>query len=217
MTWSKGGVIEKLTVHKDKLSQNTTGNDKLFLNKNYPETSRQSYGKSLTPAAVLVPLVNREDGITVLLTKRTDHLSKHAGQISFPGGQMDKNDLNSEYTALRETEEEIGLKGELIEIVGHLNDYEVGTGFLVSPVIGFIEPPLLLTPHENEVAEVFEAPLYFVTHPDNFENHTREIKGVERNFIAVQWNERFIWGATAAILRDLSQRLWREVPQPSRE
>ena len=124
---------------------------------------------------------------------------------------MDQSDNSPEHTALRETEEEIGLTGKLVEVVGHLNDYVVGTGFLVSPIIGFIEPPFLLNPHEDEVAEVFEAPLYFITHPDNFENHTRKINGIERSFVAIQWNDRLIWGATAGILRDLSHRLWSDV------
>ena len=211
MTWSKGIVIEKLAAQRDgtRLQPNENGGQILTKKKFVPLERRSN--KSLIPAAVLVPLVNRKDEITVLLTKRTDHLNKHAGQISFPGGQMDQSDRSPEHTALRETEEEIGLTGQLIEVVGHLNDYVVGTGFLVSPIIGFIEPPFLLNPHENEVAEVFEAPLHFITHPDNFEHHTRKINGIDRSFVAIQWNERFIWGATAGILRDLSHRLWSDV------
>ena len=211
MTWSKGTVIEKLAAQRDKPRQHPNENSKQILTKKTFVPSKQRSDKSLIPAAVLVPLVNRKDEITVLLTKRTDHLNNHAGQISFPGGQVDQNDRSPEHTALRETEEEIGLTGQLIEVVGHLNDYVVGTGFLVSPFIGFIEPPFLLNPHENEVAEVFEAPLYFITHPDNFEYHTRKINGIERSFVAIQWNDRLIWGATAGILRDLSHRLWSDV------
>ena len=211
MTWSKGTVIEKLATQRrePRPHPNENGEQTLIKKKFVPSERRSN--KSLIPAAVLVPLVNRKDEITVLLTKRTDHLNNHAGQISFPGGQMDQNDRSPEHTALRETEEEIGLTGQLIEVVGHLNDYVVGTGFLVSPIIGFIEPPFLLNPHENEVAEVFEAPLYFITHPDNFEHHTRKINGIERSFVAIQWNDRLIWGATAGILRDLSHRLWSDV------
>lgn len=211
MTWSKETVIEKLATQRDEPRQHPNENREQILTKNKFGSLQERSNKSLIPAAVLVPLVNRKDEITVLLTKRTDHLNNHAGQISFPGGQMDQNDRNPEHTALRETEEEIGLTGQLFEVVGHLNDYVVGTGFLVSPIIGFIEPPFLLNPHKNEVAEVFEAPLYFITHPDNFEHHTRKINGIERSFVAIQWNDRLIWGATAGILRDLSHRLWSDV------
>ena len=211
MTWSQGTGIEKLATQRDQPRQHPNENHEQILTKNKFGPSQQRSNKSLIPAAVLVPLVNRKDEITVLLTKRTDHLNNHAGQISFPGGQMDQNDRSPEHTALRATEEEIGLTGQFIEVVGHLNDYVVGTGFLVSPIIGFIEPPFLLNPHENEVAEVFEAPLYFITHPDNFEHHTRKINGIERSFVAIQWNDRLIWGATAGILRDLSHRLWSDV------
>ena len=156
----------------------------------------------------MVPLVIRKDEITVLLTKRTNNLNNHAGQISFPGGRVDDDDRDPRHTALRETEEEIGLNEQHIEVVGNLNDYVVGTGFIVTPIIGFVEPPFQLNPHENEVAEVFEASLYFLTHPNNFEKRTRIIRGIERTYFAIQWNDRIVWGATAGILRDLSQRLW---------
>ena len=211
MTWSKESVLKKLTAHNDHPRQHPNENHKQIITKKKLVSSQRRSNKSLIPAAVLVPLVNRKDEITVLLTKRADHLNNHAGQISFPGGQMDQNDRSPEHTALRETEEEIGLTGQLVEVVSHLDDYVVGTGFLVSPVIGFIEPPFLLNPDENEVAEVFEAPLYFITHPDNFEHHTRKINRIERSFVAIQWNDRLIWGATAGILRDLSHRLWSDV------
>ena len=157
---------------------------------------------------MLVPLVNRQDGITILLTKRNDNLNKHAGQISFPGGRMDNDDRDTMHTALRETEEEIGLNEKYINVIGKLNDYVVGTGFLVTPIIGFIEPPFKLELQEDEVEEVFEAPLYFMTHPNNFERRTRKIRGIDRTYFAIQWSNRLVWGATAGMLRDLSQRLW---------
>ena len=211
MIWTKNSVLERLAAYKAKHSLRS--NDDAALNplNKISEKPVVWSDKSLTPAAVLVPLINRLDEITVLLTIRNKHLNNHAGQISFPGGQVDLDDRDPEHTALRETDEEIGLAAQNIEIVGRLDDYIVGTGFLVHPIIGFIEPPLELTPHENEVADVFEAPLSFVTHPDNFERHTREIKGAKRSFFAVQWNDHFIWGATAGMLRDLSQRLWNGV------
>ena len=210
MIWSKHDILEKLAIQHTDLGQNHSAKDKSKLSasdRNIDEIEPHS-NKRLIPAAVLVPLINQESEITVLLTKRTNNLNNHAGQISFPGGRMDKNDRDPEHTALRETEEEIGLGKRQIEIVGRLNNYVVGTGFLVSPIIGFIDPPFQLTPHENEVAEIFEAPLSFITHPDNFERRTRTIRGIERSYFAIQWKDRLIWGATAGMLRDLSQRLW---------
>lgn len=165
---------------------------------------------ALTPAAVLVPLVNRPEGVTVLLTKRTEHLNNHAGQISFPGGRVDKTDRDPRHTALRETHEEIGLHGDIIDVVGQLDEYVVGTGFLVNPFVGFIDPPFELAIQEDEVAEVFEAPLSFVLDPGNIERHAMEFNGTKRHVFAITWNDYYIWGATAGMLRDLSQRVWTE-------
>ena len=164
-------------------------------------------GKPLIPAAVLVPLVVHEDGLNVMLTKRTDHLNNHGGQISFPGGRVDDSDRDALHTALRETEEEVGLHSKDIEIIGELDEYIVGTGYLVNPIIGVIEPPFELTLHEGEVAEVFEVPLEFVITPENMKRHAREFEGIKRHYFAITWAEYFIWGATAGMLRNLSQRL----------
>ncbi len=164
--------------------------------------------KPLTPAAVLMPLVMRDDGMTVLLTRRTDHLKDHAGQISFPGGRVDASDRDACHTALRETEEEIGLTSAAIEVVGRLADYVVGTGYLVSPIVGLIEPPFALKPQAGEVAEVFEAPLDYVLNPDNIERHSRQYEGTERFFFAITWDDHYIWGATAGMLRNLSNIVW---------
>ena len=163
---------------------------------------------TLKPAAVLVPLVARDDGLTVLLTRRTDHLHNQAGQISFPGGRVDSTDRDTLHTALRETEEEIGLDSAAIEVVGRLADYIVGTGYLVSPIVGLIKPPFALTPHEDEVAEIFEAPLDYVLDPANFVRHSREYGGSQRFYYAVTWNGHYIWGATAGMLRHLSSIVW---------
>ena len=213
MMWSKNSVLEKLAAHHAELGQHNKTRTKpnlLESNRNIDSFPLQS-NKNLIPAAVLIPLVNKESEITVLLTKRTNNLNNHAGQISFPGGRVDKTDRHPEDTALRETEEEIGLKKRQIEVVGQLNDYVVGTGFLVRPIIGFIEPPFKVTPHENEVAEVFEAPLSFITNPDNFERRTRTIKGIERNYFAIQWKDRLIWGATAGMIINLFDRINKNV------
>jgi NTP pyrophosphohydrolases including oxidative damage repair enzymes len=120
---------------------------------------------SLTPAAVLVPLVTHREGTTLLLTQRTDHLADHAGEISFPGGRVEPRDRTIAETALRETEEEVGLPPHHVELVGALDSYETGTGFRVTPMVGLIEPPLVTKPDPFEVAEVFEVPLAFIFRP----------------------------------------------------
>jgi 8-oxo-dGTP pyrophosphatase MutT (NUDIX family) len=157
----------------------------------------------LTPAAVLVPLVLREDEPTVLLTQRTDHLYDHAGQISFPGGRIDPGDESPEAAALRETEEEVGLPRERIELIGRLDTYLVRTGFEVTPVVGFVHPPFELDPDPFEVAEVFEVPLSFFMDRGNHERASREFQGTQRWFYVLQYQDRHIWGATAAMLVNL--------------
>lgn len=166
---------------------------------------------TLRPAAVLVPLVERDDGLTVLLTRRTDHLHHHAGQISFPGGRVDPDDEGPVHTALRETEEEVGLAGDAVDIVGRLDDYVVRTGFLVTPVVGFVAPPFEVQPDMFEVAEVFEVPLGFIMDPGNHRREYREINGVRRHFYAIPYNDYYIWGATAGMLRNLVELLSRPV------
>lgn len=162
---------------------------------------------TLMPAAVLVPLVNHSHGMTVLLTQRTAHLNKHAGQISFPGGRIEEEDATAVHTALRETEEEVGVPAQQIEIVGRLDDYVTGTGFVVAPVVGLIEPPVPIEPDPFEVEEVFEVPLDFFLDPTNHQQHTKVFRGVERRFYAMPYEERYIWGATAAMLVNLYELL----------
>lgn len=161
----------------------------------------------LTPAAVLVPLIERKKGVTVLLTRRTDRLAEHAGQISFPGGRIEARDENAHAAALREAEEEIGLGRRHVRVLGQLEDHATGTGFLVTPVIGMVAPPFELSPDPNEVAEVFEVPLDFVLDPANYGRVTGRRGGRERRFHALPFEDRFIWGFTAQILVRLSQVL----------
>lgn len=161
----------------------------------------------LTPAAVLVPIVLRDAGHTVLLTQRTAHLRDHAGQISFPGGRVEAEDVSPSHTALRETEEEIGLSRERIEIVGFLPEYRTGTGFRVTPVVALVRPPFDLQPDPFEVAEVFEVPLAFLLDPANHQRHSLHYRGALRNYFAMPYGEYFIWGATAGMIRSLSERL----------
>ena len=157
----------------------------------------------LREAAVLVPLVEREEGLSVLLTQRTAHLAAHAGQISFPGGRVEERDDDAEDTALRETEEEIGLPREHVDVLGRLDTYITRTGFRVTPVVGLIRAPFTLRPDPYEVAEVFEVPLSFILDPARRERRSAEYKGAVRQFWAIPYEQRFIWGATAGMLVNL--------------
>ena len=161
----------------------------------------------LTKAAVLVPIVDRPSGLTLILTQRTKHLRDHAGQVSFPGGRMEPTDISYEATALRETEEEIGLTADKIDLLGRLDLYVTRTGYEVVPVVAIVNSPFLLRPDPSEVAEVFEAPLSFLVNPDNHQRHSRLDKGVRREFYAMPYNGYYIWGATAGMIVNLSEAL----------
>lgn len=161
----------------------------------------------LTPAAVLIPIVVRPEGATVLLTLRTDHLRDHAGQVSFPGGRVEPDDDGPVATALRETEEEIGLARSLVEVVGELEVYETRTGFRITPIVGMVEPGFTLTLDAFEVAEAFEVPLAIVLDPANFNRQSRMWRGARRTFYVLTFEDRLIWGATAGMLVNLSRRL----------
>ena len=162
-----------------------------------------SGGRGHCPAAVLVPLVARGQVPTVLLTRRTDHLHHHPGQISFPGGRVEEADTSPIDTALRETQEEIGLDRRHIELIGTLPDYLTGTGFRVTPVVGLVTPPFELTLDAFEVAEAFEVPLSHFLDPANHEQHSIVHEGRVRQFHAMPYQGYFIWGATAGIIMSL--------------
>jgi 8-oxo-dGTP pyrophosphatase MutT (NUDIX family) len=164
-------------------------------------------GSTMTPAAVLVPLIFRPQGLTVLLTQRAAHLTDHAGQVSFPGGRAEPGDATRELTALREAEEEIGLDRHRIEVLGRLPEYHTVTGFSVTPVVGYVEPPFELRLDDFEVAEVFEVPLAFLMDPANHQRHTYLYQGRSRSYWAVPYEGRFIWGATAAMLVNFHRAL----------
>lgn len=161
----------------------------------------------LRPAAVLIGLVERAEGLQVLFTRRTDHLQHHPGQISFPGGHVEAGDRDAQAAALRETHEEIGVAPERIEVLGRLDDYVTRTGFHVTPVVGLIRPPFDLIPDPHEVAEVFEVPLDFFLDPANHLRHTRDYQGAPRSFYAMPYGDYYIWGATAGMLVNLYQTL----------
>ena len=175
-----------------------------------PETRIRFQGQAdhWVEAAVLVPFVLRDTGITVMLTKRTAHLHDHAGQVSFPGGRVETFDVNPHATAIRETVEETGLPAHYIDIVGQLPLYRTGTGFNITPVAALIKPGFTLQPDAFEVAEVFEVPLDFLTDPKNYRLHTAQLSdGSTRQYYSVPFQDFFIWGATAAMLRGTYQIL----------
>lgn len=153
-----------------------------------------------TPAAVLVPVVNRPEGLTMLLTQRSADLPDHPGQISFPGGRVEPEDATLAHAALREATEEIGLAADRVVILGQLATYETVTGFRITPVVGWVEPPIDLTPDPFEVADVFEVPLAFLLDPHNQQRHFRMLGEHRRDFWAIPYRDRYIWGATAGML-----------------
>jgi 8-oxo-dGTP pyrophosphatase MutT (NUDIX family) len=169
------------------------------------------HAREPTHAAVLVPLVERDE-LTVLLTQRTDHLTDHPGQISFPGGRTEPEDPDATATALREAREEIGLAESHVDVLGAMPTYTTGTGFIVTPVVALVRPGFDVQADPFEVAEVFEVPLAFLMNPAHHRRHAIELGGVRREFLSIPWQgldsegrprRYFVWGATAAMLRNL--------------
>lgn len=159
------------------------------------------------PAAVLAPIVARPEGPTILLTQRAAHLRAHSGQIAFPGGKIDAGESPRE-AALREAHEEIGLEARHVEPLGWLDPYLTGTGFRIAPLVALIDPAFTLAINAREVEAVFETPLAFLMDPCNHQVHEREWRGRLRRFYAMPHDGRYIWGATAGILRNLYERLY---------
>ena len=171
-----------------------------------PEALDESLGRRpvMINASVLIPLVARPDGLTMLLTRRTEHLATHAGQISFPGGRAEKVDMSPVDTALREAQEEIGLARRHVEIIGQLPDYLTGTGYHITPVVGLLTPPFELTADAGEVAEIFEVPLAHLMNGAHHQRLSIDLPaGGRRSFYAMPYQRYFIWGATAGMLRNL--------------
>jgi len=161
----------------------------------------------IRPAAVLVPVVDHPQP-SVLLTQRSAHLNEHAGQISFPGGKIDATDASPLETALREAEEEIGLGREFIDPIGYLDLYGTSFGFRILPTVARVRPGFKLRINHSEVDDAFEVPLSFLMNPANHQVHSKEFRGMERSYYAMPYGERYIWGATAGILRVLFERIY---------
>jgi 8-oxo-dGTP pyrophosphatase MutT (NUDIX family) len=170
-------------------------------------------GRVRTDASVLVALVRRDAGLTVLLTQRTSHLRDHAGQISFPGGRTEASDADAIDTALREAEEEVGLARRHVEVIGALPVYRTVTHYDVTPIVALVRPPFELALDAHEVAEAFEVPLAFLMDPAHHRRHVFEFEGGQREFLSMPWprpdgqGDYFIWGATAAMLRNFYRLL----------
>ena len=163
--------------------------------------------RPIRPAAVLIPIVDRAEP-TVLLTQRAAHLNDHAGQISFPGGKIDAADASPLDAALREADEEIGLTREFIDPIGYLDLYATGFGFRILPTLARIKPGFELRINETEVDDAFEVPMSLLMNPANHQLHAKEFRGMERHYYAMPFAERYIWGATAGILRVLYERIY---------
>ena len=161
----------------------------------------------LNAAAVLMPIVVRPEELTVLFTRRTAHLRAHSGQISFPGGRVEGRDASAEATALRETQEEIGLAPTRVELLGRLADYHTRTGFRVTPVVGVVNLPFVLSLDAHEVDEAFEVPLSFLLDPANHQRHSREFQGRQVPYYAIPYRDYYIWGATAGMLVNFYRHL----------
>jgi len=189
-----------------------------------PEVVREPRFSERPPAdaAVLVPLVQHDDGLSVLLTQRTAHLPTHAGQIAFPGGKVDPHDASARAAALREAHEEVGLHPRHVEVIGQMPVYMTGSGFVVTPVVALVQPPFELQPNPGEVDAVFEVPLAFLMNPANHRRHAFDWQGRQRQWFSMPYHEpqesregtveRFIWGATAGMLRNLYRFLLADPP-----
>ena len=169
---------------------------------------REEGSRALRPAAVLIPIIERGAGLSVLFTRRADHLARHAGQVSFPGGRVGEEDDDAVAAALRETEEEVGLLRSFVDVRGELDRYETGTGFAIQPFVGLVREGFELKVDASEVAEAFEVPLAFLMDPANLKQQSAHWQGRERRYYAMNYDRHYIWGATAGILVNLYERLY---------
>jgi 8-oxo-dGTP pyrophosphatase MutT (NUDIX family) len=198
-----------IASHLDPLDETILGGMEVRADLSLDPAKASDPDRVWTPAAVLVGLVEREAGLSVLLTRRADTLRSHTGQVAFPGGRCDPGETPWE-TALREANEEIGLDPSHVDLVGLSTPYRTaGTGFQITPVVGFVSPDIRLTPNPHEVADIFETPFGFLMDPANLSQQERETPaGDRRRFYAANWEGQYIWGATAGMLRALYDRLY---------
>ena len=195
-------IVQKLSARRDAIASGAlvpppyVGSDFALNDLDQPPVE-------LRAAAVLVPLVDRAGVLSVLLTQRTDDMPSHAGQIAFPGGRKQAEDPSLVVTALRETEEEVGIDRSFVEVVGPIDTYVTRTGYAVTPIIGFVRPAFTLRPDPREVADIFEVPLAFFLDPANHHIHSRTWQGRERRYYAMPYGERYVWGATAGMIKNL--------------
>jgi 8-oxo-dGTP pyrophosphatase MutT (NUDIX family) len=198
-----------ITRHLDPLDTSILGGQPVHGDLSLDPARVSDPSATWTPAAVLVGLVQREEGLTVLLTRRADTLRSHTGQVAFPGGRSDPGETPWE-TALREAEEEVGLDPACVELAGLSTPFRTAvTGFQITPVVGFIDPRFTVTPNPAEVADIFETPFGFIMDPANLTQQERETPGGDkRRFYAATWEGQYIWGATAGMLRTLYDRLY---------
>jgi 8-oxo-dGTP pyrophosphatase MutT (NUDIX family) len=173
----------------------------------YGDDGTEGREAASTAAAVLIPIMAHVQGLTVLFTQRTTHLRSHSGQVAFPGGRAEPGDASAEFTALREAEEEIGLRSASVEVLARLPDYRTRTGYRVTPVIGLLTPPVGFTPDPHEVAEIFEVPLAFLLDERNRQRRTREFQGQTVGYYVFEYQQKVIWGATAGMLVNLYRML----------
>ncbi|MCP4073173.1 MAG: CoA pyrophosphatase [Hyphomicrobiales bacterium] len=166
-----------------------------------PDVQDALVNSALKAAAVLMPIVERQNGLSVVFTKRTEKLKSHSGQVSFPGGKIDESDESALFAALRETEEEIGVGADAIEILGQLPDYYTGSGYHISPVVGMMDAKVEFVANPHEVEHVFEVPLDFLMNPDNHHINSRVFENIERYYYVMPWGKHHVWGVTAGIVR----------------
>lgn len=174
-----------------------------------PEFHKFVLSNATKDAAVLVPLVERQGEVSILLTKRADKLSSHSGQIAFPGGKIDPEDAGPEAAALREAHEEVGLENRHVEVLGRLPDYYTGSGYKIAPFIGIMNAEAVIEANPDEVDYIFEVPLSFLMNPDNHISGSKMFKGTERYFLEMPFGDHYIWGITAGMIRVFYDRLYK--------